>query len=267
MGPPILPPFSNVNECWPPLRAPPSYHREAIWSLLVHKLIRHGLEPAVVANLEASGWARINTTSGASRDELGKTMLEAAGALGRPVPSLPGRPLVEWLSTVPERTRRPNLTALPRKAARFPLHSDTAHWPVPARYLFLSCFEPGEAGRATLVWRFDKTVFTGSQLDTLRGEPVLFVTGRNSFYSTVLSPSRPFVRIDLGCMRAVTSAGHNVLGMLKEVLESVTPARICWRKGGLLLLDNWRVLHGRDSTEVPDAARTLGRTLIRNEDI
>ena len=57
-----------------------------------------------------------------------------------------------------------------------------------------------------------------------------------------------------------------MLGMLKEVLESVTPARICWQKGRLLLLDNWRVLHGRDSTEVPDAARTLGRTLIRNED-
>ena len=207
MGPPILPPFSKMNECLPPLRAPPSYHREAIWSLLVHKLIRHGLEPAVVANLEASGWARINTISGASRDELGKTMLDAAGALGRPVPSLPGRPLVEWLSTAPEQTRRPNLTAL-HGSGGFPLHTDTAHWPVPARYLFLSCFEPGEAGRATLVWRFDETVLTGSQLDTLRGEPVLFVTGRNSFYSTVLSPSRPFVRIDLGCMRAVTRGGR-----------------------------------------------------------
>ena len=74
------------------------------------------------------------------------------------------------------------------------------------------------------------------------------------------------MRIDLGCMRAVTSAGRNVLGMLKEILESVAPARIRWRKGRLLLLDNWQVLHGRDSTEVPDAARTLGRTLIRNED-
>ena len=265
MGPPIVAPLEDVNEYRRPLRARPIYHREVIWSLLVQKLIKHGLEPAVVANLEASGWALIDTISGASRDELGKTILEAAGALGRPVPSLPGRPLVEWLSTVPERTRRPNLTALHGSGA-FPLHTDTAHWPVPARYLFLSCFEPGEAGRATLVWRFDETVFTGSQLDTLRGEPVLFVTGRNSFYSTVLSPSRPFVRIDLGCMRAITSAGRNVLGMLKEVLESVTPARIRWRRGGLLLLDNWQVLHGRDSTEVPDAARTLGRTLIRNED-
>ncbi len=231
----------------------------------MHKLIRHGLEPAVVTNLEASGWTLINTISGASRDELGEAMLEAAGGLGRPVPSLPGRPLVEWLSTVPERTRRPNLTARHGSGA-FPLHSDTAHWPVPARYLFLSCFEPGEAGRATLIWRFDETVFSASQLDALRREPVLFVTGRNSFYSTVLSLSRPFVRIDLGCMRAVTSAGRNVLGMLKEVLESVTPARVRWRKGELLLLDNWQVLHGRDSAEVPDAARTIGRTLIRNED-
>lgn len=235
------------------------------WSLVVEKLNRHALEPAIVTNLDTSGWTPINTIRGASRDELGEAMLHVAARLGRAVPSLPGRPLIEWLSTAPERTRRPNLTALHGSGA-FPLHSDTAHWPVPARYLLLSCLEPGEADRATLVWRFDETVFSASQIDTLRREPFLFVTGRNSFYSTVLSRVRPFVRIDRGCMRPVTSVGRRTLDMLKGVLESVRPAQIRWRKGDLIVVDNWQALHGRDSAEVPDVARTIGRTLVRNED-
>lgn len=214
-----------------------------------------------MARLARDGWA-LSSEPCRSREAAATKLLNIAEQIGEPVRSLPTRPLVEWLTTAPERSVRPNLTSW-HGAGAFPLHCDTAHWPVPARYICLMCLEPGEAVRATLLWPFQRDAFSGSQLRSLETEPFLFVTGRTSFYSTVLSRTRPFVRVDLGCMRPVSTRGEDLLESLRGVLAAASPLRVRWCRGGLLLLDNWRTLHGRDAAEVSDRSRLIARTLVR----
>jgi hypothetical protein len=85
-------------------------------------------------------------------------------------------------------------------------------------------------------------------------------SGRRSFYSTILNESRPFVRFDPGCMQAVSLAGFNLAKALAASIATFTPTTIQWRAGDILIIDNWRVLHGRG---LPNTRVSTDRRLLR----
>lgn len=92
----------------------------------------------------------------------------------------------------------------------------------------------------------------------LRNAVVLVRSGRRSFYSSILPADEAWMRFDNGCMEAFDARGRAAIGMVEKRLTCSSPTLHHWIAGGILVIDNWRVLHGRTSAE--DA---VGRRLLR----
>ena len=74
---------------------------------------------------------------------------------------------------------------------------------------------------------------------------------------------RPFVRYDPGCMEPVSTDGPLALALLSRDMWPDHGEEFHWNQGKALIIDNWRVLHGRGETECDDRDRTLLRVYIR----
>jgi hypothetical protein len=88
-------------------------------------------------------------------------------------------------------------------------------------------------------------------------EPFLVRSGKSSFYATLLTKNRSYLRFDPGCMQGVTDKA--TLLMRKLLHESPPPCYSHnWEIGDLLVIDNWKMLHRR-----ADARLSPDRTLLR----
>lgn len=142
-----------------------------------------------------------------------------------------------------------------------PLHAELSHRLRPCRYLLLGCIDPGSASVATTLLDWRTLGFSIDELSLLESAPILVRNGRRSFYSTVLSPGHAFLRYDPACLEAVDERGRTALKIVDRRLAGGSPARHQWCRGDILIIDNWRVLHGRTPSE-QGSARRLARILI-----
>ncbi|MDO9461534.1 MAG: TauD/TfdA family dioxygenase, partial [Alphaproteobacteria bacterium] len=63
------------------------------------------------------------------------------------------------------------------------------------------------------------------------------------------------------CIEAVDARGRAALKLVEERLTGCTPQSHEWRRGDILVIDNWRVLHGRGPSG-NGSGRRLARILI-----
>ncbi|WP_370741094.1 MULTISPECIES: TauD/TfdA family dioxygenase [Pseudomonas] len=136
-----------------------------------------------------------------------------------------------------------------------PWHIDGSHLPIPPRYLILGCHSINGAGAPPT--QLLRVKDAGFPLLASRRETFTVKNGRSSFYSTIASTDRTWIRFDPACMTAQTEQGRTIF----EALES-PPVQPCltleWTAGLILLVDNWTVLHRRGN------ASGMGhRTLLR----
>nr|WP_251007766.1 TauD/TfdA family dioxygenase [Sphingobium sp. BHU LFT2] len=128
------------------------------------------------------------------------------------------------------------------------MHIDTAHYLRPARYLLLGCANPGQSGAQTRLAPISALKFSPSELSVLASAAVLVRTGRRSFYSTILDKGRPFLRYDPGCMEPLDARGEEALQIVSNAIGRIDVIKHEWRRGEILLIDNWHMLHGRTAT-------------------
>jgi Taurine catabolism dioxygenase TauD, TfdA family len=100
-----------------------------------------------------------------------------------------------------------------------------------------------------------------AELQLLESAPVLVRTGRRSFYSTMLTSDRTFLRYDPGCLEAIDLRGEAALLLVEQRLAGCLPEVHQWHQGDILIIDNWRVLHGRETSQ-KGSSRYLARILI-----
>src|SRR5260370_12977058 len=105
--------------------------------------------------LNTRGWTCVTGSSSRS------ALLELARSIGRPVPSPSGELVRELAPKPPAAAGRGTLSKAYGMGA-FPLHTDTAFWPVPARYVVL--LASGDIRRYTSVLTFTD-LFLGSTDD------------------------------------------------------------------------------------------------------
>ena len=103
--------------------------------------------------------------------------------------------------------------------------------------------------------------FSSEELDLLKAAPILVRNGRRSFYSTILPRNRAFLRYDPGCMEAIDERGRTALELVQNRLDASQPEFYKWRRGDIMIIDNWRMLHGRTSTDA-GSGRCIARILI-----
>jgi len=214
------------------------------------------------AVLKSRGWASL-TLSSSTETDLRDQLLAMANGLGTPAATRSGGSLFDTLSPTEADAAKPRSLSKVHAFGEFPLHIDTAHWLTPCRYVMLACVSPGSASRPTLLMDTRRLPLSEHQSSLLNCTPLRVTNGRNSFFSTILSKARPFVRFDPGCMTATTIDGEKALAVLARHNWPAHIESVLWQQGMVVVLDNWRLLHGRADTGCHDRDRKLLRISLR----
>lgn len=134
----------------------------------------------------------------------------------------------------------------------FPLHSDLAHWAWPPRYFVLRCIN-GAPDIATTILHIEAVSDAVGEAKVRRG---LTKPRRASSYGTasllpvaIHSKDTVGMRWDSLFLKPMNAAAEDIKEfMLREASHSSQVRRVfLHRSGDTLIIDNWKVLHGRSS--------------------
>jgi hypothetical protein len=123
----------------------------------------------------------------------------------------------------------------------FPLHTDTAFWPKPARYIIFQMSQPSATPSVVLPANLTQQLFS-----SFRASNPVFTRETTSG----VSYSVPWLGTNLDCvffdpciMRPVNKAAVQLVRAIDAEFDQSIP--IEWSGDKVLVVDNWRALHGR----------------------
>lgn len=166
------------------------------------------------------------------------------------------RPQEKWLSSS-------NTLSSRYGTGPFPFHTDAAYWHRPPRFLFLRCLDPGEGNRCTLLTD-TQAWLSKHQWGMLTGA-VCAIAGSRSFLATIASKNSDglgMIRYDLDCMHPTSKHSSGALVLVENQIAKAQVAEIHWRHGALLVIDNYRLLHARGESLIPDPNRLHQKMLV-----
>lgn len=214
--------------------------------------------------LHDNGWFFLRGGKLLNQDNL----VKLAKALGEPTPSRATGTLVDTLMPVDAKMARPNSLSALYGTGHFPLHTDTAYKKVPARYILLYAKQiEGEVQPTTLL-DLGKIKFSQDLEERLDRCLYTVVNSRHSFLATLRGYSnthrKNWIRFDTSCMLATNKESTVTINELNESISKVTLDTINWSQGDILIIDNWRCLHGRGVTNSSTkAVRVIERVTVQ----
>lgn len=210
-------------------------------------------------SLISRGWVHLVAQS-ASAEFVLEEIRRIGDLIGIRTPGRAGA-LEEVLQPMTQNDAHPQSLSAQYGLGSLPFHAEQSHRLRPCRYLLLGCIDPGVP--SVLTWMLDwrKLDFSLEELEILESAPLLVRSGRRSFYSTILPSDRAFFRYDPCCLQAVEERGRSALRLVEQRLAMGSPESHQWSRGDILIIDNWRLLHGRGPTAL-DSGRRLARILI-----
>lgn len=177
---------------------------------------------------------------------------------------IPGIPLVHTLRPTARDVSMSNLYSGNFGLGEFPLHTDLAHWFIPPRYVMLRCVK-GDARTFTAILSWSRVLRLMPALTILRARfrARTPVRGRTHLLPFTQGVEGTILhRWDSVFLVPDNDAAAAVATRLRG-LASLLPRRIVLqRRGDTLILDNWRVLHGRSAVR-EDSERLIERSYIR----
>lgn len=129
----------------------------------------------------------------------------------------------------------------------FPMHTDLAHWPVPPRYLMLRCV-CGASAVPTRLLDGAIPVSAIGELDLRRTlvHPRRPLAGKLPLMRLLEYHTNQFLRWDSLFIVAATPTSAVTFSKMLKFLGTVEGEPITLAKpGDTLIIDNWRMLHGR----------------------
>lgn len=209
------------------------------------------------AELELRGWTRIANV-GSSDD-----VLALASRLGTPLPSANGD-LMKKLSVVPTEEGAPSSLSAQFGTGAFPLHTDTAFWSRPARYLLMRV--DGDKRRPTTILTFRRVLDGCSErVKQLIGTTSwkLRTPSINTYCSMQFRLENTVGwRYDRQCMSPANRAAREVDEAIQAAFATLRPEEIDWSESGLIVVSNWAALHGRGSGPIDEGERILERLYV-----
>jgi alpha-ketoglutarate-dependent taurine dioxygenase len=196
----------------------------------------------LAARVLRDGWL-ISTVTAMGHD-IGSAAENIAKRLGEPVTGRAGQ-TVEPLTPMRQAGAKPKSLSVMHGRGSFPMHTDGAHRLQPPRFVVLVCASPGTAPVPTTLRRFQDVQVTAAERARLEAAPFLVRNGRRSFYSTVCSPARPFIRYDAACMIPQDAESEASARLIARRVTEEGFTSVHWQTGDVLIIDNWNVLHGR----------------------
>ena len=210
----------------------------------------------IAENLETDGFVKLNRYLPLT------SSMEAFSELGRLI-QLPGVAEIQLLTPRQTFDASPNTYSGNFGVQSFPLHTDLAHWFLPPRYFALRCVVGSRNVSTNLV-------------DT---QDLISIVGRKGLMRALVRPRRPLqhrlplLRLlsthDDGCemfrwdslfVEPATPTSLVVCQSVSIFLESVEPTAIQLENlGDTLIIDNWRMLHGRSRVSPSGQQRKIQR--------
>lgn len=215
--------------------------------------------PTFLASLAQRGWVA-HVAESCDADSVASELGRIGDMLGTRVMGRAGA-LEEVIQPQASDDAHPRSLSAQYGLNALPFHVELGHRPRPCRYLLLGCIDPGSPRAVTMLLDWRALGFSPEELHLLEGAPIFVRTGRRSFYSTILSADRAYLRYDPGCLEAVDERGRTALRLLEQRLAVGFAETHEWRRGDILIIDNWRVLHGRGPSG-HGSGRRLARILI-----
>ena len=207
--------------------------------------------------LEARGWTKVSGV--ASQDEL----LRLAYSLGRPVRSPTGE-LIKQLAPIEANQAKPATLSAAHGTGAFPLHTDTAFWPRPCRYLLFRA--TGDVRRPTTLASFGRLLSSlGNEFLALAERSVWIAgTPTQSHYCSMRFRFGECIgwRYDAQCMNPANDAARQVNSRLKAVTPTFETETVIWEEGLAVIVCNWKMLHGRGPMPVNEKRRILERIYV-----
>jgi alpha-ketoglutarate-dependent taurine dioxygenase len=217
------------------------------------------LSIAEIEKIRKEGWLKKNISL-VSKLEL----LKIGEMLGHPISSRMNSGLIDELIPLDKSYASKNSLSFNHGTKGFPLHTDTAYKKNPVKYIILYMKNPGSGSRPTLLVDGYESIKT--PLIKLKLESAIFKikNGKYSFLSNMLenTPSGIRLRFDQGCMIPATRDSSIILNEYIEILRRQQMSLVDWSTGDLLIIDNWRMLHGRGTAKNDDSDRLLYRLNI-----
>jgi alpha-ketoglutarate-dependent taurine dioxygenase len=211
--------------------------------------------------LVKEGWVKKNLKS-TSKSEL----IEIGRKLGEPVSSRAKGDLVDELRPLAQiKANRNSLSSL-YGTGSFPLHTDTAYKRTPVRYILLYAKKTGAGNRVTFLTDGFQSIDNNVSKTELESTVFKIKNGKYSFLGSMLCRSdlgEYFIRLDQGCMVPATRESRVVFHTYLESLDQQPKIEVNWEEGDLLIIDNWRMLHGRGPSLSYDADRLLYRMNVQ----
>lgn len=191
---------------------------------------------------------------------------EAFERIGK-IDVLEGFSVVQSLTPKSEANTTPNTYSGNYGLGVFPFHTDLAHWFLPPRYVVLRC-ELGVSNVSTRIIDGASVVdslgeellhsaLVTSRRPTKDGYQLLRLVERNSQDHGFL------FRWDSLYLRAVNKAAVKALAQISQFVDRSIPLEfLLEERGDTLVIDNWRMLHGRSSVGADSTTRIVKRAYL-----
>lgn len=180
--------------------------------------------------------------------------------------SIQGLDSIQVLTPKPVDTAPPNIYSGNYGLEEFPLHTDLAHWGIPPRYLVLRCVVGSPDVGTYLV----------------DGRRVVAAAGADALRRALVQPRRPLggtrpllrlleravdrqdrLRWDQLYLRPATEASRSTFESVAAYLRACRRRRLCLaERGDTLVIDNWRMLHGRSGVSESGRGRRIERAYL-----
>ncbi len=142
----------------------------------------------------------------------------------------------------------------------FPLHTDLAHWHHPPRYFLLRCVVP-DSEVCTSILHFKKALKGLSQITKARAvfRPRRKLENKMFFLRLIQDEIH---RWDQLYLTPENREAEDVSAYLRALGEAKCDKIFLTKPAQSLLVDNWKVLHGRSTIETPTRSRLIERVYL-----
>lgn len=212
----------------------------------------------LLETLQDRGWACIPGVNGTSE------LLLLAMSLGQPVENA-RHELISELRVAASADARPLTLSAAFGTRSFPLHTDTAFWPIPAKFLVM--LADGDIRRTTTVCSIRNIVDSGGhRLLSLIEKSIWIVRGEGgSRYGQMTLSTKSIgagVRYDMQCMKPANDSARDVVAFFDTDGCATTVEHLEWRPHTAVVISNWHALHGRGSQPPNEQRRILRRIYV-----
>lgn len=176
-----------------------------------------------------------------------------------------GVPLIQTLEPRESAAAPPNTYSGIYGRQKFPLHTDLATHIEPPRYLFMRCMHPDVSvptlllDGAGLVSRFGESALSRTLVRPRRPS-----RGQTPVFS-LFETRRKLLRYDEAFLRPASLASKQIIEQFRKDLQTEPEVKLIFeRLGDGVVIDNWRMLHGRGPIPDGGSQRKLVRTYARD---